>query len=321
MKNKVAFITGCNGFIGANIAHRLIYDRWKVYGIDIGTAPMQRQSQKYISINHSLNFEYFNSAYFYGLIQQNANIYPVPDVIIHMGACTDTTRYNTEHMIKSNLVSSIDIAKYAICSNIPFIYASSAAVYGNSTDFSEECQNLKPLNIYGESKLMFDQWMIRHNMPGVGLRFFNVYGYGEHHKCSMRSIITKGYDQIQKNAPMELFTLPNTKRTGRDFVYVQDVVDVILHFIQHPNLKGIYNVGTGVARSFADIPLIWAKVLHKSPINIKPIEMPSSLATHYQYYTCADLEQLKTAWYNKPFRTLEQGIEDYYTKYLQFIGK
>jgi len=305
--SKTALITGCNGFIGANIGNRLMNMGYDIHGVDNVLRNHDALPVEYISRRDSESF--------YKELSEGKEILPKPDVIIHMGACSSTTEGSITTMMNNNLVASMLLAQYADEHNIRFIYASSAAVYGEGKNFMEYGAGLRPLNLYGNSKLMFDNWMIRNDMDGVGLRFFNVYGPGEEHKNGMASMITRGYQQIQEFGGIRLF-MPGIPFMARDFVYVQDVVSVVVHFIQNPFFDGIFNVGTGHARTWPDIALAWATVL-KQPVTIHPIGFPHSLGGKYQYYTCANLDRLRdVADYRKPFRTLENGIQDYYKCYI-----
>jgi ADP-L-glycero-D-manno-heptose 6-epimerase len=246
--------------------------------------------------------------------------------IFHIGARTDTTEFNVAIFNELNL--NYTKALWEICSknNIPLIYASSAATYGlgefGYDDDESKINSLKPLNPYGESKNDFDKWAITQKQTPphwYGLKFFNVYGPNEYHKARMASVIFHSFNQITSTGKVKLFRShnPNYKDGGqlRDFVYVKDVVDVIVFLFEKQPKSGIYNLGSGKARSFSDLANATFKALGKTP-NIEFIDTPIDIRDKYQYFTEANMTKLKAAGYSKPFTSLEAGVEDYVKNYL-----
>ena len=249
---------------------------------------------------------------------------PLLSGIIHLGACTDTTELDVAYLTKMNLDYSKSLWIYASQHQIPFFYASSAATYGEGEQGYEDDENkfglLKPLNPYGESKLQFDIWALEQEKKGIhppawsGFKFFNVYGFGERHKGSMASVILHAFDQIQKTGQAKLF---RSHRAGisdgeqkRDFVSVADVVEV-LHFARtKPLVRGIYNLGTGRARTFLDLVRAVFKSLDL-PENIQFIDTPVHLRERYQYFTQAEMGRLRAQGYTKTFASLEDGVRNY----------
>jgi ADP-L-glycero-D-manno-heptose 6-epimerase len=246
--------------------------------------------------------------------------------VIHLGARTDTTEFNKQIFDELNL----DYTKtlWTICAenNIPFIYASSAATYGlgenGYKDDETKLELLKPLNPYGDSKNEFDKWAVKQSSAPPswqGLKFFNVYGPNEYHKGRMASVIFHAFNQINNNGQVKLFRShdPGYKDGGqlRDFVYVKDVADVIWFLYSNKVKNGIYNLGSGKARTFYDLATATFKALNK-PANIEFIDTPLDIRDKYQYFTEADMSKLQDAGYKKKFTTLEDGVEDYVRNYL-----
>ena len=248
------------------------------------------------------------------------------DFIIHLGARTDTTEFNKEIFDELNLNYSKKVWQKAVEYGIPLIYASSAATYGMGEhgydDNHEIIEKLKPLNPYGESKNDFDKWAIKQSEQPVfwaGLKFFNVYGPNEYHKGRMASVIFHAFNQISKTGGMKLFASHNPKyKDGeqmRDFVYVKDVVSVIDYLMNNRPESGLYNLGSGKARTFLDLTKATFKAMDK-PENISFIPTPEDIRDKYQYFTEANMTKLINSGYKKPFHTLEKGVEDYVKNYL-----
>ncbi len=246
------------------------------------------------------------------------------DAIIHLGAITDTRETNVDLLNRYNLEYSKAIWNFASLYRIPLIYASSAATYGDGSlgyDDSEELiPDLRPLNLYGESKQAFDLWALAEEKLGnhppswAGFKFFNVYGFGERHKEFMASVVLHAFDQIRKSGDVTLF---KSHKQGiadgyqkRDFIYVDDVVDVLFFALQKPILRGIYNLGTGQARTFLDLTRATFKALGQ-PEDIRFIDTPVSIRDKYQYFTQAPMARLREAGYAKAFTELEVGIDQY----------
>jgi ADP-L-glycero-D-manno-heptose 6-epimerase len=250
----------------------------------------------------------------------------IVEYVIHIGARTDTTEFNEELFNELNLNYTKDIWKICVSNKIPLIYASSAATYGLGEHGYKDDESLipllKPLNPYGDSKNEFDKWAIlQKSTPPhwYGLKFFNVYGPNEYHKGRMASVIFHAFNQITKTGKVKLFRSHNPDYTDggqlRDFVYVKDVVDVIWFLYKKHPKSGIYNLGSGTARTFNDLANSTFKALGKKP-HIEFVDTPSDIRDKYQYFTEADMTKLKSAGYTKPFTSLEKGVEDYVRNYL-----
>ncbi|MCW3077816.1 MAG: rfaD [Bacteroidetes bacterium] len=248
------------------------------------------------------------------------------DYVIHVGARTDTTEFNKEIFDDLNLNYTKSLWTLCAENNIPFIYASSAATYGlgehGYTDDDTKIDLLKPLNPYGESKNEFDKWAIKQEKTPPhwqGLKFFNVYGPNEYHKGRMASVIFHAFNQINKTKQVKLFKShdPKYKDGGqlRDFVYVKDVVDVIWFLYSNKIKSGIYNLGSGKARTFCDLATATFNALG-CPVNIEFVETPADIRDKYQYFTEANMAKLKSVGYTKEFTSLEDGVKDYVTNYL-----
>jgi ADP-L-glycero-D-manno-heptose 6-epimerase len=246
--------------------------------------------------------------------------------VFHIGARTDTTEFNVAIFDELNLNYTKSLWEICSKNTIPLIYASSAATYGlgefGYDDDETKINSLKPLNPYGESKNDFDKWAIaQKQIPPhwYGLKFFNVYGPNEYHKARMASVIFHSFNQINSTGKVKLFRShnPNYKDGGqlRDFVYVKDVVDVIIFLFEKQPKSGIYNLGSGKARSFSDLANATFKALGKTP-DIEFIDTPIDIRDKYQYFTEANMNKLKAAGYSKPFTSLEAGVEDYVKNYL-----
>ena len=246
-----------------------------------------------------------------------------------MGACSDTTETDAEYLEKNNYQFSTLLAKWATDANIRFIYASSAATYGDGSagfsDDEEKIENLKPLNPYGQSKHLFDLWARRSGLLEkiVGLKYFNVFGPNEYHKGDMRSFVVRAFEQINATGKVRLFKSykPEFKdgQQMRDFLYVKDAVDMTLFFYDNPEINGLFNIGAGKARTWNDLVKAVFAAMGKTP-KIEYIEMPDSIRNQYQYFTQADITKLHQAGYNKKTTPIEDAIKDYVQNYLQKDG-
>jgi ADP-L-glycero-D-manno-heptose 6-epimerase len=249
--------------------------------------------------------------------------------IFHLGARTDTTLREPEVFKKLNLAYSKAIWTYCTENNIPLVYASSAATYGDGgqgyRDEESELTSLKPMNPYAVSKNDFDIWALEQKRKPpfwAGLKFFNVYGPNEYHKGRMASVIFHAYNQIKANGKVRLFRShrPEFKdgEQKRDFIYVKDVVKVCVWMMKKHPASGIYNVGTGAARSFNDLAEAIFKSIRKNTV-IEYIDTPEDIRESYQYFTEADMQKLKAAGYDTPFTSLEKGVSEYVRKYLEQV--
>jgi len=245
--------------------------------------------------------------------------------IVHMGACSSTTEKDVEFLRQNNLEYTKSLASYAMNSGIRFIYASSGATYGDgSHGYSDDVSRLdilRPLNPYGDSKHLFDLWArdTQTLEKIVGLKFFNVYGPNEYYKGHMASVAWKAFNTIQETGSFALFKSnhPDYKdgEQMRDFVYVKDCCEVMWWLLRNQSVSGIYNVGSGRARSWNDLLGAVFAALGKTA-NVRYIEMPESIRGQYQNFTEAPIEKLRSAGYSKPFQTLEEGVSDYISKHL-----
>jgi ADP-L-glycero-D-manno-heptose 6-epimerase len=254
------------------------------------------------------------------------------DAVIHLGAISDTTATDADLVVETNFRLSLRLLDWCTKNRTPFIYASSAATYGAGTDgFDDDwlpaaLRRLKPMNLYGWSKHLFDLALVERVRQGAplppqwaGLKFFNVLGPNEYHKGEMMSLVAKRFEDARSGKPVRLF---KSHRDGiadgeqkRDFIYVDDAVAVVRWLIETPAVSGIFNVGTGVARSFRDLVVAMFRALGK-PANIEYIDMPPAIRDQYQYFTQAQIENLRRAGYNAGFMSLEDAVTRYVTRYL-----
>jgi ADP-L-glycero-D-manno-heptose 6-epimerase len=312
-------ITGGAGFIGSAITWRLNSIGRK----DIIIVDELGLNEKWKNLVALKYYDFINKDEFINQID-SGNKTDI-DVIIHMGANSSTTEKDADHLIKNNYEYTKKLAAYCLKFNIRFIYASSAATYGDgSLGFNDEeniCELLRPLNMYGYSKNLFDIWAIRQGIIDkiVGLKYFNVFGPNEYHKGDMRSVVSKAFEQIINAGKVKLFKSGNPNyRDGeqkRDFVYIKDAVDMTLYFIENRDKNGIYNVGSGKARTWNDLVAAIFKALNKT-VNIEYIELPGYLAEKYQYFTEAKIEKIKNAGYRHPITSLESAVSDYVKNFL-----
>ena len=248
------------------------------------------------------------------------------ETVFHLGACSDTTERDADYLLDNNYRYSQEVCQWCLSSDVRFIYASSAATYGDGSlgysDDEARIPRYRPLNMYGYSKQMFDHWAAREGLFDriVGLKYFNVFGPYEDHKGEMRSMVHKAYGQIASTGRVRLF---KSHRPGygdgeqlRDFVYVKDAVDATLFFEDHSQVSGLYNCGTGRARSWNDLMNALFAAMGRAP-EIEYIDMPESLRNQYQYFTQADGAKLRSAGYDRPFTSLEEAVRDYVTTYLE----
>ena len=310
-------VTGAAGFIASCLVQKLNNEGiTNIFLIDDFTNP---EKNKNFEGKHFL--EKIDREDVFEFLEHN-----VPDFIFHLGARTDTTEFDTAIFDELNLNFSKNIFKFCVEYNVPLVYASSAATYGNGEfgydDNEQLIPQLKPLNPYGDSKNDFDKWLlVQEQRPPfyAGLKFFNVYGPNEYHKGRMASVILHAFRQIKETGAMKLFRShhPDFKNGEqmRDFVYVKDVVEVLFFLYQTQNVSGIYNLGSGKARTFLDLVKATFKAMDKVE-NISFVDTPADIRDNYQYFTEANMEKLKKIGYSKPFTSLESGVEDYVKNYL-----
>jgi ADP-L-glycero-D-manno-heptose 6-epimerase len=247
------------------------------------------------------------------------------DLVLHMGACSATTERDASYLAKNNFEFTKDLANWALANKVRFVYASSAATYGDGSagmeDDESKLDTLRPLNMYGYSKHLFDLHAKRGGFLNkiVGLKFFNVFGPNEDHKADMRSLVHKSFAQVQGKGVIQLFkSYRKEYKDGeqkRDFLYVKDCVAMTLHLAATPRASGLFNIGSGQARTWIDLSQAVFSALKKKPV-IKFIAMPDSIRDKYQYFTQANLLRLRGAGYAAPVTSLENAVHDYVRKYL-----
>ena len=313
-------VTGAAGFIGSAIVWRL-NTLGKEDIVIVDELGMEEKWKNLVGLKYS-NFIHKDD--FIAMILDDEVTFSI-DSLIHMGANSSTTEMNADHLLFNNYEYTKELAKYSIKNDIRFIYASSAATYGDGSlgfdDDENRLETLRPLNMYGYSKQMFDLWAKRQGILNkiAGLKYFNVFGPNEYHKGDMRSVAHKAFGQINDTGKLRLFKSHNPKyKDGeqlRDFVYIKDAVDMTLFFLEHKDKNGIYNIGAGKARTWNDLAKAIFNALNK-PLNIEYFDPPKQLEEKYQYFTEANLDKLKKAGYNKPLTSLEEGVSDYIKNYL-----
>ena len=247
------------------------------------------------------------------------------EAIIHMGACSSTTETDENFLTKNNYGYTRHLATYALEKGIRFIYASSAATYGNGQmgyyDDESKLHMLKPLNLYGESKHKFDLWVEEQGLFDriVGLKYFNIFGPNEYHKEDMQSIVRKGFLQARDTNKIHLFKSYRKEYENggqeRDFLYIKDAVKMTLFFLDHPGVGGIFNIGAGRARNWNDLATTVFRAMNREP-KIEYIEMPEPIRDQYQYHTCAEIQKIRDIGYTQSLLSLEEGITDYVKNYL-----
>jgi ADP-L-glycero-D-manno-heptose 6-epimerase len=322
-------VTGGAGFIGSAFVWKMNQE-----GIDdILIVDRLGKTDKWKNLVNLRFVNYMHKDDFLELIYNDTVNFEV-EAIIHMGACSSTTERNADYLWKNNNVYTGYLAEWAIERSIRFIYASSAATYGDGSlgfsDDHDKIKALKPINMYGYSKQVFDLRVLRHSWEDkiAGIKFFNVFGPNEYHKEDMTSMIFKAFNQIKETGEVKLFKsyLPKYPDGGqlRDFVYVKDCIDVMWWLFKNPDVNGIFNLGTGKARTWNDLIKAVFSAMKKTT-NIEYIEMPEALRNQYQYFTEAKMDKLKAAGCPVAFLSLEDSVRDYVVNHLQkadpYLGK
>lgn len=317
-------VTGGAGFIGSAIVWRL-NQLGKANIIIVDELGKDEKWKNLVGLKYE---DFVNKLEFIEQILDDVIPYNV-EAIIHMGANSSTTEKDADHLLDNNYHYTKELAKYCVEKNIRFIYASSAATYGDGSfgfnDDEKIIESLRPLNMYGYSKQLFDLWAKRNHILDriVGIKYFNVYGPNEYHKADMRSVVHKAYEQVRDTGKVKLFKSLNPKyKDGeqmRDFVYIKDAVDMTLHFLERQDKNGIFNVGSGKARTWNDLVTALFNAVGK-PVNIEYIDLPHHLAEKYQYFTEASLGKIKSSGYNQQTTSLEDGVNDYVKNYLLKSG-
>ncbi len=305
-------VTGGAGFIGSNLVKALN----EAGHDDILVVDDLTDGTKFVNLVDCTIRDYQDKDAFITRIEAGKELEAPVEAIFHQGACSTTTEWNGRFMMENNYQYSKTLLHYCLERKIPFLYASSAAVYGMGPGFRETPEHERPLNVYGYSKLLFDQY-VRRLLPDatsqvVGLRYFNVYGPREQHKGSMASVAFHHFNQIRESGRVRLFEGCDGYGDGeqrRDFVYVGDVAEVNLWFLAHPERSGIFNLGTGRSQSFNEIAQ--TVIGFHGHGEIEYIPFPDHLKGRYQSFTEADISALRAAGYDKPFKSVQEGVREY----------
>jgi ADP-L-glycero-D-manno-heptose 6-epimerase len=312
-------VTGAAGFIGSNLTGKLNEKgHLSILAVDNFSRPDKNRNLENKTIREKID----RDAFMEWLSVRHREV----EFIFHIGARTDTAEFDKSVFDKLNLGYTKAVWKACADYHIPLVYASSAATYGMGElgyeDSHAIVSRLKPLNPYGESKNDFDKWALQQNdFPPfwAGIKFFNVYGPNEYHKGRMASVIFHAFNQIEQTGKMKLFRSHNPEfkdgEQKRDFIYVKDVTEVLIYLYTNRPASGLYNLGTGKARTFLDLTKATFKAMNRTPA-IEFIDMPEDIRDKYQYFTEARMDKLGNAGYTKPFHSLEQGVQEYVKQYL-----
>ncbi|MCS7152195.1 MAG: ADP-glyceromanno-heptose 6-epimerase [Endomicrobia bacterium] len=314
-------VTGGAGFIGSAVIWKLNREKFEnILVVD--------------SLDDSIKWKNLVGLKFYDYVEKDDFLRDITDgkynrvkidTIFHLGACSSTIHPDAKVYVKDNYEYSKILCKFSVSKNIRFIYASSAATYGDGSfgfsDDESQLEVLRPLNMYGYSKHLFDLWAKNNALLKkiVGLKYFNVFGPNEYHKAEMRSFVVKAFEQIVAYGKVKLFKsyLPEYKdgEQLRDFIYIKDAVNMTFHFFKNRNLFGIFNIGTGKPHSFNELVKHVFDAMGKE-VKIEYIDMPESIKNQYQYYTCADIKKLLSTGYNLPVTDFGVAIHEYVKKYI-----
>jgi ADP-L-glycero-D-manno-heptose 6-epimerase len=314
-------ITGGSGFIGSALAWRL--NRKSI--TDLLLVDHLAESEKWKNLVPLRFADYLDRQEFITRLERGDFGNSI-EAVLHMGACSSTTEKNVDYLLENNYRYTLRIAqwreRHAGCR---LIYASSAATYGDGgqgyNDNEDELYKLNPLNMYGYSKHLFDLFAKKKGWFNqiVGLKYFNVFGPNEHHKGDMRSVINKAFPEVRDKGTMRLFKSYKKEcadgEQKRDFIYIKDAIEMTLFFLEKPSVSGLFNVGTGGARSWNDIGRALFAAAGKKP-NIEYVPMPETIRDKYQYFTCADLAKLRNAGCSHECMSLEDAVSDYVKSYL-----
>ena len=314
-------VTGAGGFIGSALVHAL-----NQRGIEqIVVTDCLGEDEKWRNLL-PLSFEdYVPAEEFLDGIEEDPDTFGRFAAVFHLGACSSTTVTDADFVLRNNFAYTKSLCRWALFSGARFVYASSAATYGDGSagmdDKATDLARFRPLNLYGYSKHLFDLYAMREGILDdiVGIKYFNVFGPNEYHKGDMRSLVCKAFDEIQNTGRIRLFKSykPEYPDGGqmRDFVYVKDAVEMTLHLAETETAGGLYNIGSGTARTWIDLANSLFAALGKKP-EIEFFDMPESIRHQYQYYTCADISKIRSTGYEKPVTTLEDSVADYAVNYL-----
>lgn len=311
-----AIVTGGAGFIGSAVVWRL-----NRLGIeDILIVDRGDETEKWKNLVPLRFADYIDADDFI----ENPDAHNETEIIFHLGACSTTTERDARYMLANNFEYTKHLASWACENNIRFIYASSAATYGDGSagmeDGFDNLESLRPLNVYGYSKHLFDQWAARKGMFDriVGLKYFNVFGPNEYHKKEMRSLVNKAVEQIRETGNLRLFKSHNPDYAdgefGRDFIYVKDAVDMTIYFMES-SVGGLFNIGSGRMTTWNELAGAIFAALGQPP-SIEYIEMPESIRGQYQYYTKANLARMRNTGYVRKPTPIAEAVSDYVVNYL-----
>jgi ADP-L-glycero-D-manno-heptose 6-epimerase len=324
---RIIFVTGGAGFIGSNIVGRLAQD----LSLDVVVCDRLREADlgKWRNIAKHPVADFVSPEDMLPWLEKR---WQDVRAIVHMGAVSSTTEPDADKIIHSNFTLSRDLFRWCADRQRRFIYASSAATYGDGShgfgdrDDLASLAALRPLNAYGWSKALFDQFAARqaareYKPPQwVGLKFFNVYGPNEEHKRSMKSVVAQKWPDVRDGHPIRLFKSHRSDVEDggqqRDFVYVKDAAAVVAWLLENPQVNGVYNLGTGQARSFADLARATLRAAGRDEGAIEYMPMPPAIRDKYQYFTQADMSRLRSVGYDAPFTPLEDGVAEYVRDYL-----
>ena len=314
-------VTGGAGFLGS----ALLWGLNEAGRDDILVVDNLGSGEKWKNCVNRRYRDYLHKDAFLAAVTGGDNPFGTIEAIVHLGACSSTTETDAEYLMRNNFDYARAVARFALAQGARFVVASSAATYGDgSAGFDDDPHGLdalKPLNMYGYSKHLFDLWARREGLLGelASLKFFNVYGPNEYHKGDMRSVVCKAFKQIRETGRLKLFKSyrPEYPDGGqqRDFLYVKDAVAVMLWLLDHPEVNGIFNVGAGVARTWNDLAAAVFAAMDREPA-VDYVDMPGTLRGKYQYFTEAKMARLHGAGYDTPFFSLEDGVADYVRQYL-----
>jgi ADP-L-glycero-D-manno-heptose 6-epimerase len=313
-------VTGGAGFIGSALVAGLNAKGLK----DILIVDILGKDEKWKNLRQLSFTDYIEADAFLDLISAGRFDWPV-EAVFHLGACSSTIETDASYLIKNNFEYSKTVAAFALDKKARYIYASSAATYGDGSkgfgDDESKIAALLPLNMYGWSKQMFDLWALNNGMlkKMVGLKYFNVFGPNEYHKADMRSFVLKGFQQIKQTGKVRLFKSYNPQYPDggqmRDFLYVKDAVDMTMFFLDNKKANGIFNIGSGRPRTWLDLANALFAAMNLRP-DIEFIDMPSAVRNQYQYFTQADISRLRAAGCKKDITPLEDAVRDYVQNYL-----
>ena len=319
--NGQILVTGGAGFIGSALIWALNQRDFS----NILVTDLLGEGDKFRNLVPLRFNDYIEADHFLDRLEARPDTFDKVKTVFHLGACSSTTEKNARFLIENNYEYSKRLALWCLRKDIRFVYASSAATYGDGAqgmdDKDERISRLRPLNMYGYSKQLFDHYAQRHGFLDkvVGLKYFNIFGPNEGHKGDMRSVVHKAFGQIRDSGEVKLFKSyrPEYKDgcQQRDFLYVKDAVEMTLHLAESEGAGGLYNIGSGQANTWLDLVSPIFKLL-KRPTNIRYIEMPEHLRTKYQYYTCADIAKLRATGYDLPHTPLTAAVIDYVQNYL-----